>query len=123
MDTHIAPIAKQNATRKMLSHREIALLQDLKRDTKAFIVAQESTTAATLIQSYVRRYFAIKTFKHKKQFFVKEKNEAFSELMRNETEYVLNLATIVDRYLLPLQTTRKHILEKVKSVCDSCFGG
>ena len=116
MATYITPVAKQHASRKMLAPRELSLLQELRRDINSFLLIQEHSASVVLLQAYVRRWIAIKRFKFKKQNFVRQRNEAFTELMRNETEYVLNLATIVDRYLIPLQSTRKHVYDKVKNV-------
>jgi len=97
----------------MCSERSVTKIEKIAKDIAKFSSYQYCNGAALIIQTAFRAYHARKERTRIKSEWNQTRADAFANLIKREKTYVLNLATVVSQYIMPLHSTSDKQLKQI----------
>lgn len=91
--------------KQMCSLDSILSIEDMAKTIAKLTATQYSHQAALIIETAFRRYKAIKTKERIERDWNQNRVDALASLIKREKTYVLNLATVVSQYVMPLRVS------------------
>lgn len=107
---------------QLCNPRSVRRLRSMKKVVDEFKAGQHLQQAAVTVQSAYRRLQAKRRTDWIRHSFNAEKITAFHELMHRERSYVMNLATVVSQYIMPLQQSQNKHLRDITPEIKVIFG-
>ena len=97
----------------MCDIRAIRRIESMAKDMAKFTSYQFGNQAALAIQTKVRGYLARKKRTYTREHWNNGRAQAFASLLKREKTYVMNLATVVSQYIMPLNVTTDRALKSI----------
>lgn len=109
-----APTMQKQKNQHMCSDRAVLKVEKMAKDIAKFSSYQYANGAALVIQSAFRKHIACKERDRIKALWNQNRVDAFSSLIKKESAYVFDLATVISQYVMPLQVTTDKQLKQME---------
>ena len=116
-----SPSMKYKKANHISSPKELFLMKEVQKDVELFLHFQNLNQQAIIIQKLFRRRRAIRKLAFVKKNYNKSKVSVFQDIVKREKKYILNLATIVSQFIMPLRITNDKQLKELSGELKIIF--